>query len=103
MAGAEVIEMRDGTVRFVERLFSAAENEHWFTALRDGTHWRQEEIRLFGRKRRQPRLTAWHGDPRRGLLAIPAFGSTRSLGLRICWRSRRGSKRLRQPALTACC
>lgn len=63
MAGAEVIELRDGTVRFVERLLSAAENERWFAALRDGTRWRQEKIRLFGRKRRQPRLTAWHGDP----------------------------------------
>ena len=63
MVGAEAIELRDGTVRLVERLFSAAENERWFTALRDGTRWRQEEIRLFGRKRRQPRLTAWHGDP----------------------------------------
>ena len=63
MAGAEVFKLRDGTVRFVERLFSTAENERWFTALRDETRWRQEEIRLFGRKRRQPRLTAWHGDP----------------------------------------
>ena len=63
MAGIEVIELRDGTIGFVERLFSAAENERWFAALRDRTAWRQEEIRIFGRIRRQPRLTAWHGDP----------------------------------------
>ena len=63
MAEVEVIELRDGTVRFVEALFSAAENARWFAALRDGTRWRQEEIRVFGRQRRQPRLTAWHGDP----------------------------------------
>ena len=58
----EAVELRDGRVRFVERLFSDAENERWFNALRDGTRWRQEEIRIFGRNRRQPRLTAWHGD-----------------------------------------
>ena len=63
MAGAEVFELRDGTVRLVERLFSATENERWFAALRDGTRWWQEQIRVFGRQRRQPRLTAWHGDP----------------------------------------
>ena len=62
MADIEVIELPDGRVRLVEALFSAAENEHWFAALRDGTRWRQEDIRIFGRKRRQPRLTAWHGD-----------------------------------------
>ena len=58
----EVIELRDGRVRFVERLFSSVESERLFAALRDATPWQQEEIRLFGRRRRQPRLTAWHGD-----------------------------------------
>ncbi len=56
------IELRGGRVRFVERLLSEAEQERWFNALRDRTRWRQEEIRIFGRQRRQPRLTAWHGD-----------------------------------------
>ena len=59
----EVIELRDGRVRFVERLFSSADSERLFAALRAATPWRQEEIRIFGRQRRQPRLTAWHGDP----------------------------------------
>ena len=58
----EVIELRNGRVRFVERLFSSVESERLFAALRDATPWQQEEIRLFGRRRRQPRLTAWHGD-----------------------------------------
>jgi len=59
----EVIEVRDGALRYVEQLFSAAEQAHWFAALRDRIPWRQEAIRLFGRERPQPRLTAWHGCP----------------------------------------
>ena len=62
LAGIEVIELPGGRVRFVERLFSSAESERLFSALRDATPWRQQEIRIFGRQRRQPRLTAWHGD-----------------------------------------
>ena len=58
----EVIELRDGRVRFVDRLLSSVESERLFATLRDATPWQQEEIRLFGRRRRQPRLTAWHGD-----------------------------------------
>ena len=57
-----VLPVRDGVIRFAEALFSPAENAHWFAALRDGTLWRQEEIRIFGQPRRSPRLTAWHGD-----------------------------------------
>ena len=60
----EAIELPDGRVRYVQRLFSSAESERLFAVLRAATGWRQEEIQLFGRKRLQPRLTAWHGDPR---------------------------------------
>jgi alkylated DNA repair dioxygenase AlkB len=34
-----------------------------FDALRRDVQWRQEEILIFGERRRVPRLVAWHGDP----------------------------------------
>ena len=63
LSGIEVFELCGGRVRFVERLFSNDECERLLSALRGATPWRQEEIRIFGRNQRQPRLTAWHGDP----------------------------------------
>ena len=57
-----VLPLQDGVVRFAQALFSPAEDAHWFAAMRDGTSWRQERIRIFGRPRLSPRLTAWHGD-----------------------------------------
>ena len=59
---AQLVPLRDGVIRFVEALFSPSESTHWFAVLRDGTSWRQEEIRIFGKRRPSPRLTAWHGD-----------------------------------------
>ena len=32
-------------------------------ALVDETPWRQEDVRMWGKTFRQPRLTAWYGDP----------------------------------------
>ena len=61
-AALQVIRVRDGVIRFAAALFSPAENERWFAALRDETRWRQEEVVIFGRRRRTPRLSAWHGD-----------------------------------------
>ena len=34
-----------------------------FAALREGTRWAQETLRIAGRETPVPRLTAWHGDP----------------------------------------
>ena len=62
--GAEVriIRVRDGVMRFVAALLSPTEHERWFAALRDETRWRQEEAVIFGKRRRMPRLSAWHGN-----------------------------------------
>lgn len=61
-ASVQVIRIRDGLIRFVAALFSPVENERWFAALRDEVRWSQEEPVIFGRRRRAPRLSAWHGD-----------------------------------------
>lgn len=48
---------------FDPAFLSPAQAQALLTELTDGTAWRHEAIRLFGRQVLQPRLTAWHGDP----------------------------------------
>lgn len=55
--------MRDGEIRLFPRLFSNAESDAVFDALKRDVDWKRERIRLFGRIVPQPRLTAWFGDP----------------------------------------
>ncbi len=50
-------------VRLWPRAFSADEADELLAALLTGIDWQQEDIVLFGERRRVPRLVAWHGDP----------------------------------------
>jgi len=43
--------------------FAPAEASRLLAELRSQVHWQQEEILIFGERRRVPRLVAWHGDP----------------------------------------
>jgi alkylated DNA repair dioxygenase AlkB len=63
--GAEprTLDLPDADVRWWPRAFAAAEADRLFAALRAGIDWQQEEILIFGERRRVPRLVAWHGDP----------------------------------------
>jgi alkylated DNA repair dioxygenase AlkB len=55
---------REGAlVRLWPTAFAGEDAERWFTALRSGIGWRQEDIMIFGQRRLVPRLVAWHGDP----------------------------------------
>lgn len=46
-----------------EHFLDAADAAALLYELEQSIAWRQEAIRLYGREVRQPRLTAWHGDP----------------------------------------
>jgi alkylated DNA repair dioxygenase AlkB len=56
-------ELPDADLRLWPRAFAAEEADQLFSALRAGIDWHQEEILIFGKRRRVPRLVAWHGDP----------------------------------------
>ncbi len=43
--------------------FGKDESDLWLKRLREEIAWKQEPIRIFGKWRMQPRLTALHGDP----------------------------------------
>jgi len=52
----------DGEARLWPAAFGPEGAADLFASLRAGIQWQQEEIAIFGQRRRVPRLVAWHGD-----------------------------------------
>lgn len=61
--GSLAIALPDGELRLWPAAFGPLEADGFFAELRHRIDWRQEEIEIFGERRRVPRLVAWHGDP----------------------------------------
>lgn len=57
------IPIPDGEIRLFPCLFSVAESNAFFDALKREVDWTLQEVRLFGRAVPLPRLSAWFGDP----------------------------------------
>ena len=58
------LDLPDADVRLWPRAFAADEADRAVRcACAHGIDWQQEEILIFGERRRVPRLVAWHGDP----------------------------------------
>ncbi len=57
------IGLADAEVLVYPAVFTANEADRLLAALRSSLDWQQEEIVIFGRRQRVPRLVAWHGDP----------------------------------------
>lgn len=49
-------------VYYFPEFLSAEDADRYFREVRDEVSWRQEEIVMFGKRVRMPRLTAWYGD-----------------------------------------
>ncbi len=62
----ERIRLPGADLAFWPALALGARHEAIMTELADATPWRCDEIRMFGKRYRQPRLTAWYGDPGAG-------------------------------------
>lgn len=56
------IDMPDAEVSFANHFFTKAESDVYFQQLMEQVNWQQESIKLFGKLRPMPRLTAWYGD-----------------------------------------
>ena len=63
-ADAEVIDLdlREGAARLWPDAFAPDEASVLFEELRRGIDWHEEEVLIFGKRRKVPRLVAWHGD-----------------------------------------
>ncbi len=59
------IPLRDADIRIYPRLFGPAHADAVLQQLLAQTDWRQDQIRIYGKLRSLPRLTAWYGDPGR--------------------------------------
>ena len=53
---------RDGEIFYFPSFFSSEESDEFFATLLREIIWKQEPIKIFGKERMQPRLTAWYGD-----------------------------------------
>jgi alkylated DNA repair dioxygenase AlkB len=62
-AGFEPVPMPDAEVYYLPRLPLGRAADAVMRRLAEEVPWRAEEIVMFGIKMRQPRLTAWYGDP----------------------------------------
>jgi len=57
------LHLEDGVAVYWPEAFGRAEADTLFDRLRADIQWREEEIIIFGERKRVPRLVAWHGDP----------------------------------------
>jgi alkylated DNA repair dioxygenase AlkB len=57
------LNLPDADVRLWRQALRPAEADAVLAALRSRIDWQQEDIVIFGERRRVPRLVAWHGDP----------------------------------------
>ena len=53
---------KDGECYLLLNLWTEKESMALVSALKKDCHWKHESIRIFGKDRMQPRLTAFHGD-----------------------------------------
>ncbi|MEM7646111.1 MAG: alpha-ketoglutarate-dependent dioxygenase AlkB [Pseudomonadota bacterium] len=53
----------NGSLFLVNHFISLDRAWSLFDAINSGTHWRAEEIMIFGKKRLQPRLISWQAEP----------------------------------------
>jgi alkylated DNA repair dioxygenase AlkB len=63
LRNSEVILLADGEVRYFPSIFDDRDADSLRDELLQTIAWRQDSIKLFGRSIKQPRLTAWMGDP----------------------------------------
>ncbi|MCG9681299.1 alpha-ketoglutarate-dependent dioxygenase AlkB [Vibrio sp. Isolate23] len=75
------IELRNGRLLWINDFMPPNEANSLMSCLKQVTPWSQEEIQLFGRMVKQPRLQAWYGDKAYTYsgLTMPAIPMTETL------------------------
>jgi len=58
----EVVKIRNGAYIYVPDFFDQAKSDLYFNSLLKKNEWKQEEMFLYGKTVKFPRLTAWYGD-----------------------------------------
>ena len=52
----------DADIEYIEGLYSVEEATELFTVLQQSLYWRHDDIRMFGKIMKVPRLQAWYSD-----------------------------------------
>src|SRR5260221_4401198 len=60
---AEQLELPDATLGMYRNAVTTRESDGALEELLPSTNWREEEVVVWGKRHKQPRLVAWHGDP----------------------------------------
>jgi alkylated DNA repair dioxygenase AlkB len=58
----ELFKIQNGEYIYIPNFFREEESDLYFTALLNGIEWKQEEMMMYGKSIKFPRLTAWYGD-----------------------------------------
>lgn len=54
--------LKDATLRYLPNYFDDATSDHYLATLLAETPWHQDEITMFGKRLKTPRLSAYYGD-----------------------------------------
>ncbi|ENA1802859.1 alpha-ketoglutarate-dependent dioxygenase AlkB [Flavobacterium psychrophilum] len=57
----EIFSVKDGEILFMKNFLNLIEANEYFKVLQTSIHWRQEEIKYYGKIYPVPRKTAWYG------------------------------------------
>ena len=57
----EIFRLKDGEVWFMPNFLKQNEADDYFNIFRESIHWKQEEIKVYGKTFPFPRKTAWYG------------------------------------------
>ena len=57
-----VLPMRDAQVSYYPNFYTLVEAQALQDKIQQQTHWQEDDIKLFGKVFKQPRLTALYGD-----------------------------------------
>jgi len=58
----EVVKVTNGEYRYFPNFFKRADADRLLKAFMENIEWKQEEMNMYGRILKFPRLTAWYGD-----------------------------------------
>tara|TARA_R110000744_G_scaffold160969_7_gene277371 strand:+ start:5596 stop:6228 length:633 start_codon:yes stop_codon:yes gene_type:complete len=59
---AEILPLPDGDFRYFQHFLSSQEADTYYKRLLESLAWRQDDIKMYGKQVKIPRLQAWYGD-----------------------------------------
>ncbi len=58
----EIVQVKNGEYIYLSHFFDGADSNKYLTHFLESIHWKQEEMKMYGKLVKLPRLIAWYGD-----------------------------------------